>query len=94
MLTGSQLRAARGLLNLSVSELAELTGLALNTIKRAESTNGPAPVTAANMNLLVSTFEAAGILFIPADDLGPGARLKVPEPLPMRPRRRGGPRQD
>lgn len=88
MLTGSQLRAARGLLNLSVSELAERTGLALNTIKRAESTNGPAPITMANVKLLISTLEAAGVLFIEADELGPGVRLKTPEVRPFQARRR------
>jgi transcriptional regulator with XRE-family HTH domain len=88
VLTGSQLRAARGLLNLSVSELAERTGLALNTVKRAESTNGFPPITAANMKLLIGTLEAAGVLFIPADELGPGVRLKTPEPPAFEPRRR------
>ena len=88
MLTGSQLRAARGLLNLSVSELAERTGLAVNTIRRAEGTNGSAPITAANMKLLLATFDAAGVLFIPSDSLGPGVRLKTTEPLPMQTRRR------
>jgi transcriptional regulator with XRE-family HTH domain len=90
VLTGSQLRAARGLLNLSISELAERTGLAVNTIRRAEGTNDSAPITAANMKLLVATFEAAGVLFIPADDLGPGVRLKTAQPLPMQTRRRDG----
>lgn len=88
MLTGSQLRAARGLLNLSVAELAEQTGLAVNTIRRAEATNGPAPITAANLALLANVFERAGILFIPADRLGPGVRLKSPHPEPIQPRRR------
>ena len=88
MLTGSQLRGARGLLNLSVSELAERTGLAVNTIRRAEGTNGPAPITLANMKLLLATFEEAGVLFIQPDQLGPGVRLKSAEPLPMQMRRR------
>ena len=88
MLTGAQLRAARGLLNLSVSEVAERTGLAVNTIRRAEGTNGPAPITAANMKLLIATFEETGVLFIPPDDFGPGVRLRSVEPLPMQMRRR------
>jgi hypothetical protein len=88
VLTGSQLRAARGLLNLSVSELAEQTGLAVNTIRRAEGTNGPAPITAANLSLLRTALETAGVLFISPDEQGPGVRLKSPTVAPMTSRRR------
>lgn len=88
MITGSQLRAARGLLNLSVTQIAEQTGLAVNTIRRAEGTNGSSPITAANLKLLAAAFEAAGVLFIPSDDLGPGVRLKEPEATPIQHRRR------
>lgn len=91
MVTGSQLRAARALLNISVSELAEDTGLAINTIRRAEGTNGVAPITAANAKLLLTVFDQAGVLFIPADELGPGVRLADPEPGEMRARRRDVP---
>lgn len=74
--TGAQLRAARGLLNMSVLELSERTGLAVNTIKRAESVNTGAPINAANAKLLVTTLTAAGVAFIaPSDGLGAGARL-------------------
>ena len=89
MITGAQLRAARGLLNVSVAELAERTGLAVNTIRRAESTNGPAPITVANSALLTKQFEDAGVVFIAADERGPGVRLVSPVPLPAQTRRRG-----
>lgn len=87
--TGAQLRAARALLNMSIKELAEQTGLAVNTIVRAEETNDPAPIHAANANLLVTTFEAGGVRFIPpADGLGAGARLIDPhQPLAFKRRR-------
>jgi transcriptional regulator with XRE-family HTH domain len=88
VITGAQLRAARGLLNLSISELSERTGLAINTIRRAEGTNAAPPITAANAKLLTSAFEVAGVLFIPSGDLGPGVRLKTSEPVPIQPRRR------
>jgi hypothetical protein len=71
-----------------VSELAEQTGLAINTIRRAESTNGPSPITVANMNLLVTALEAAGVLFIAPDELGPGVRLKASKAQPIKRRRR------
>ena len=91
VVTGAQLRAARGLLNLSVAELSELTGLAINTVRRAEGTNGLPAVNSANLNLLVSSLETMGVLFVPADDLGPGVRLRSTEPLALNPRRRDGP---
>lgn len=74
---------------MSIKELAEQTGLAVNTIIRAEDTNDHAPIHAANANLLVATFEAGGVHFIPAaDGLGAGARLVDPQqPLTFKRRR-------
>ena len=87
-LTGAQLRAARGLLNISVAELSERTGLAINTIRRAEATNEQAPITVANAQLLRSTLEKAGVIFITADNLGAGVRFASAEsPTPQRRRR-------
>lgn len=85
--TGAQLRAARGLLNMSVSDLAERTGLAINTIRKAERTNGPAEVTTASARLLVRTLASAGVIFIPADHFGAGVRLKSSDQQPLRRRR-------
>ena len=88
-LTGAQLRAALGLLNLSVLELSERTGLAPNTIKRALKPNGPAPINVANARLLTATLEAAGVVLLPAEDSrGSGARLKTLEVVPLSRRRR------
>lgn len=85
--TGAQLRAARGLLNMSVSDLAERASLAVNTVRKAERTNGPAEVTNASARLLVSTLESAGVLFIAADRHGAGVRLASPNQEPLRRRR-------
>ncbi len=88
-ITGAQIRAARGLLNISVSELAERTGLSLNTVRKAEATNGVAALNKANSQLLSSTLRAAGIIFIPAGSLGAGVRLKDPDQEPSKRRRDG-----
>lgn len=88
LITGAQLRAARGLLNLSITGVSELTGLAINTIRRAEATNEVAPITAANIKLLVDTFQKAGVLFIAADELGVGVRFASAAAIPVQPRRR------
>jgi len=87
-LTGAQIRAARGLLNLSVAELASQTGLAINTIRKAEGTNELAAVTQASVTLIRKTLEEAGVHFIDADTLGAGVRFKSPKPKPPQRRRR------
>jgi hypothetical protein len=88
VITGAQIRAARGLLNVSVAQLAELTGLAINTIRRAEATNEVPVMTPANLRLLVMTFEEAGVLFIEADTHGPGVRFRTAERIPIGVKRR------
>lgn len=88
MLTGAQIRAAKGLLNLSVAELASQTGLAINTIRKAEATNEVPTITPANMNLIRATLEAAGVHFIEAGELGPGVRFKDRKPGDPQRRRR------
>lgn len=88
-LTGVQLRAALGILNMSVLELSQRTGLAANTIKRALKTNEPAPINIANARLIVGTLEAAGVTLLAAESgLGGGARLTLPEVEPLSRRRR------
>ncbi|MGO4409459.1 MULTISPECIES: XRE family transcriptional regulator [unclassified Brevundimonas] len=73
---------------MSLLDLSERTGLALNTIKRAESTNDFAPINRANAKLLLTTLEAAGVVFIPADAvLGAGARLASVDQAPLARRR-------
>lgn len=88
MLFGAQIRAARGLLNMSVAELADRTGLAINTIRRAESENGAVKITNANRATIEATFDNLGVIFISPDELGPGVRLRDAEPLPRNTRRR------
>ncbi|MNI86038.1 hypothetical protein D3C73_1430930 [compost metagenome] len=73
---------------MSVLDLAERTGLAPNTIKRAEGDNGPAPVNTANARLMVATLQAAGAIFLPAEgDMGAGVRLATPSQPALRRRR-------
>ena len=88
-LTGAQLRAALGLLNMSVLQLSERTGLATNTIKRALVPNGPAPINVPNARLIVSTLEAAGVTLLHGEgSLGSGARLTTPDVQTLARRRR------
>lgn len=75
MVTSAQIRAARGLLNWTVRDLAERSGVHRNTITRAETdATGPGHATAA----IQAALEAAGIEFIAANGGGPGVRLRSP----------------
>lgn len=78
MLTAGQIRAARGLLDWSQSQLAENTKLSIQTIKRMEGIRGPAGSTAANVEAVRRVLEDAGIVFLSANERtngGPGVRL-------------------
>ena len=67
---------------LSIEAVAEKAGIAEGTVKRAEKTEGSAPVTNANAKLIMAALEAAGVVFLPAGEFGPGVcqRLSLPEP--------------
>lgn len=80
ILTGAQLRAARGLLNLSAAELAEETKLGLRTIRRAEQAHGPVSMTPANVDAVVSVLKARGVEFLADEKKGIGVRLRLNPP--------------
>lgn len=87
VVTPAQLRAARGLLNWSLAELAERAGLALGTVRKAENSRDFLSVYRPNAELLRSTLEGAGVVFLDADTLGAGARLLDPTTEPTGSRR-------
>jgi transcriptional regulator with XRE-family HTH domain len=70
-----QLRAARGLLGWSQSDLAQRAGLSLPTVKRVESGTGPR-VSDEAQNKLQRALESAGVEFIDENGGGPGVRLR------------------
>ena len=77
MVTSAQIRAARGLLNWTVRDLAEHSGVHRNTITRAETdATGPGHATAA----IKACLEKAGVEFIPENGGGAGVRLRKVEP--------------
>ena len=75
MLTVEQLRAARGLLGWSQSDLAARAGLSLPTVKRVEAGAGPRVSETARTKLR-RTLESAGVVFIDENGGGPGVRLR------------------
>lgn len=73
LLTGGQIRAARGFLGWSARELAQAANLGLSTVQRLEAGGA---ITAANMDALRHALEARGIEFIPENGGGAGVRLR------------------
>jgi transcriptional regulator with XRE-family HTH domain len=77
VMTIEQLRAARGLLGWSQSELAARAGLSLPTVKRLEAGFGPHVSNEARAKLQ-RAIEAAGIEFIDENGGGLGLRFRKP----------------
>lgn len=76
MLAAAQIRAARGLLSWSQSQLAETSGVSLPTIKRMESVIGPGRSAVDNVQAVKKALESAGVEFIEENGGGPGVRLR------------------
>ncbi len=77
MITIEQLRAARGLLGWSQSELAARAGLSLPTVKRLEGEFGPR-VSDEAREKLQRAIETAGIELIDENGGGLGLRFRKP----------------
>tara|TARA_R110002096_G_scaffold52556_12_gene137317 strand:- start:6886 stop:7122 length:237 start_codon:yes stop_codon:yes gene_type:complete len=75
MITGSQIRMARGHLKWSVRELATKAGLGISTIQRMEAVDDVPVVSTKNLTLVQLALEAAGIEFIPENGGGAGVRV-------------------
>ena len=73
--TAEQLRAARGLLGWSQSDLAKRAGLSLPTVKRVESDTGSIRVSDDARAKLRRALEAAGVVFIDENGGGLGVRF-------------------
>lgn len=83
MMTGSQLRAARALLNLDRSSLAERAGLSLPTIQRMESADGVVGGNVESLMKVIDALKSAGIELIADGEVsqggGRGVRLASPK---------------
>ena len=75
MLKIEQIRAARGLLGWSQSQLAARAGLSLPTVKRVEADAGTRVSDEARTKLR-RALETAGVEFIEENGGGPGVRLR------------------
>jgi transcriptional regulator with XRE-family HTH domain len=77
-ITAGQMKAARALLGLSGEQLAELSGVSLVAIRRAEGGRGLAGMMRANADAIRKALENAGVEFIPENGGGAGVRMRKP----------------
>jgi transcriptional regulator with XRE-family HTH domain len=85
MITGAQIRMARGYLRWSAKELADKAGVAESTIKRMEQDEGFPVARGANIEAVYKTLTEAGIAFIAENGGGVGIRLRKPVAAPAEP---------
>jgi PAS domain S-box-containing protein len=74
VLTGAQLRAARGVLNWSVRELSEAAKVSSSTIRRLEEMDGPPPGREEALAPLKAALEGGGVEFLFPPSGKPGVR--------------------
>ena len=81
MITGAQIRMARGYAKLSAKKLAEMSGVAESTIKRMETEEGLPKSSGTNLDKVQRTLEAKGIHFLGNGEVagGPGVAIKRSE---------------
>jgi ribosome-binding protein aMBF1 (putative translation factor) len=77
VITGPQIKAARGLAGWSLKMLAEKSGLTVTTVQRADAAKGVPRVASQSLDAIERAFDAAGIVFFEADRFGGrGVRFK------------------
>jgi transcriptional regulator with XRE-family HTH domain len=89
--TGEQLRAARAALKMDQSELAELSGVSVDTIKRLERMEGQLSANTKTIAALRYVLTSAGVVFTPENGVAAGVALRKEPPAEIRARKaRGG----
>ena len=75
-MTGAQLRAARGLLRMSVQRLSKLTGVSIAVIRRLEELDGVSMCGADECRRLRAELEKQGVTFLFPKGLKPTVTLR------------------
>lgn len=77
MITSAQIRAARGMLEWTRSDLAEKSEVGFSSMQRLESAEGVPGAQFKTLEAIKCAFEKAGIEFIGTPESGAGVRWKV-----------------
>nr|WP_273505541.1 helix-turn-helix transcriptional regulator [Fulvimarina manganoxydans] len=75
-ISGRQLAAARVLLGIAQSDLAEQASISVPTLRRMEASPGPASGLTNNVRAVRQALESAGVEFIDENCGGAGVRLR------------------
>jgi len=77
VITSGQIKAARALIGMTATELAEKSGVAYTTIVRIESSGGVPSGQVKTLDAVQRTLEKVGIEFLGTPDDGAGVRWKA-----------------
>ena len=81
MISGAQIRAARGLLGISATKLAERAGVDWSTIQRFESADGVLSSRSGTLQKIRDALEDAGVIFLGDPVTSPGVQLQTRSPV-------------
>lgn len=77
MLSSNQIRAARALLGWSGTDLADLSGVGITTLRRYELQRGIPSAYTSVLMMIKQTLESAGIEFTGDPLVNPGVTLRI-----------------
>jgi transcriptional regulator with XRE-family HTH domain len=77
LITSAQIRAARGMLEWTRTDLAQKSGVGFSSMQRLESANGVPGAQFKTLEAIKDAFEKAGIEFIGSPDEGAGVRWQL-----------------
>ena len=77
MLSSNQIRAARALLGWSGTDLADLSGVGITTLRRYELQRGIPSANTSVLMMIKKTLESAGIEFTGDPLVDPGVTLRI-----------------
>jgi len=77
LITSGQIKAARALLGMTATKLAELSGVAYTTVVRMESSEGIPSGQVKTLDSVQKALEEAGIEFLGSPEEGAGVRWKI-----------------
>ena len=74
-ISGSQLQAGRALLDISIKELSDISGVSWATIQRFEAALGIPPSRSGNLERVKTALEERGVVFLGDPIDSPGVQL-------------------